>query len=156
MATKLWKCIENILYFLVYEFLNLKLSDEQWLNLLQFVQFGFVGIINNLICYVTYLILIALGMHYTPANIIGFSVSVINSYYWNNKYVFSTENKRIWWKTFLKTYISYAGTGIIFSNILLVLWIEVLHIPEFIAPILNLIFTIPINYLINKLWAYKN
>ena len=156
MTTKLWKCIENILHFLVYRFLNLKLSDEQWLNLLQFVRFGLVGIINNLICYVTYLMLIALGMHYTPANIIGFSVSVINSYYWNNKYVFSTENKRIWWKTFLKTYISYAGTGIIFSNILLILWIEVLHIPEFIAPILNLIITIPINYLINKLWAYKN
>lgn len=156
MVAKLWQWIKEILHFIIYKLFKITLSTEQWENLLQFVKFGLVGVLNNLICYGTYLILVALGVHYTPANVIGFSVSVFNSYYWNNKYVFATGNKRIWWKTFLKTYISYAGTGIVLSNILLILWIEIFHVPEFIAPIINLLFTIPVNYLLNKIWAYKS
>ncbi len=155
MIVRSWKWLENIIHFFIYKVFKLKLSDTQWENILQFMKFGVVGILNSLICYVTYLILITFRMHYTPANIIGFSISVFNSYYWNNKYVFTTDGKRVWWKTFIKTYISYAGTGILLSNILLALWIEVFHIPEFIGPIINLVFTIPVNYLVNKLWAYK-
>lgn len=151
----MWKQLENLIYSCVYRVLKINLTDTQWNNLMQFIKFGLVGILNNIICYGVYLILFALGVHYTPANIIGFSVSVFNSYYWNNKYVFATEEKRIWWKVFFKTYISYAGTGIVLSNILLILWIEILHVSEIIAPIINLLFTIPINYLVNKLWAYK-
>ena len=94
-------------------------------------------------------------MHYTPANIIGFTVSVFNSYYWNNKYVFKDEGGRVWWKTFIKTYISYAGTGIILSNILLYLWIDVLGISKVVAPLINLIITVPINFVVNKFWAYR-
>lgn len=155
MIDRLWKDLERVMHYFVYKVFNIKMSDKEYLNFIQFIKFGMVGVLNNLICYVTYLILVSLGVHYTSANIIGFSVSVFNSYYWNNKYVFITEKKRIWWKTFIRTYISYAGTGIVLSNILLILWIEILHVSEIIAPILNLLFTIPINYLVNKLWAYK-
>ena len=155
MIKKMWKWIERVIHFILYKCLKVSLSSTQWDSFLQFVKFGLVGVLNNLISYGTYLILITMGLHYTPANVIGFSVSVFNSYYWNNKYVFVSEIKRVWWKTFLKTYISYAGTGIVLSNVLLVLWIEILHVPEFFAPIINLLITIPVNYLVNKLWAYK-
>ncbi len=155
MVVKLWKWLEDLLHFLIYGILKMKLSNSQWTKLIQFVKFGLIGILNNLICYGTYLLLISIGIHYGLANIVGFSVSVINSYYWNNKYVFAVNSKRVWWKTLLKTYVSYAGTGIIFSNILLVFWIEILHVSKFLAPILNLVFSIPVNYFVNKLWAYK-
>ena len=147
--------IENVLFFFVYKVFKLHISREIYGNLVQFVKFGFVGVLNNLISYVIYLILIKSGMHYTPANIIGFSVSVLNSYFWNNKYVFTSEGKRVWWKSLLKTYISYATTGIILGNILLGLWIEVCGISKNIAPLINLVVTIPINFLINKFCAYR-
>lgn len=156
MGKKLWKWIEHIAHFLVCRIFHIKLSESQWISFLQFIKFGLVGVLNNLICYTVYLILITLGMYYILANVTGFTVSVFNSYYWNNKYVFAAENKRIWWKTFVKTYLSYAGTGIILSNCLLLFWIEVCHIPELIGPVLNLLFTIPINFIVNKFWAYKN
>ena len=80
-------------------------------KLIQFIKFGLVGVSNNLICYGTYVLLINIGLHYVPSNIIGFSISVFNAFYWNNKYVFSdSDGSRVWWKTFIKTYISYAGT----------------------------------------------
>lgn len=93
------------------------------------------------------------GIHYTLANIIGVTISVFNSYHWNNKYVFKSENTG--GKIFLKTYISYAGTEIVLSNIMLAIWTEVFGISKVIAPLINLIVTIPINFLINKFWAYK-
>lgn len=155
MVSKMWHIIELVLYFIVYKTFKINMPVEKWKSLLQFIKFGLVGVLNNLICYVTYVILAMLGMHYILANIISFSVSVINSYYWNNKYVFIAEGKRAWWKTFIKTYISYAGTGIVLSNILLILWIEILGISELVGPLLNLMLTVPINYLVNKFWAYK-
>lgn len=155
MIIQLWKKVENILYFFIFKLLKLELSEAHWENVKQFIKFGLVGLLNNLICYLTYLILVAVGTHYILANIIGFSISVFNSYYWNNKYVFAMAGKRVWWKTFIRTYISYAGTGIVLSNILLTIWIEGFHMPKVIGPVINLILTVPINYLVNKLWAYK-
>lgn len=127
-------------------------------RLIQFIKFGIVGASNSLIYYGFYLLLLHWNMHYTPANILAFSISVVNSFYWNNKYVFKKKDsgKRNLLKTFIKTYLSYAGTGIILSNILLFIWVEQLGISEKIGPILNLFFTIPINYFANKYWAYRD
>lgn len=152
---RLWKFVEDVLYFIIGRLLGIRLSEKRWANIIQFVKFGIVGLTNSAISYIVYLILIRFGMHYTPANLVGFTVSVFNSFFWNNKYVFVTEGRRTWWKTFFKTYISYAGTGIILSNILLYLWIDVLGISAMIAPLINLVITVPINFLVNKFWAYR-
>lgn len=49
------------------------------------------------------------------ASITGFIVSVFNSYYWNNRYVFREKKNesRTWRKVLLRTYVSYAGIGLI-------------------------------------------
>lgn len=153
--SRFWSAIYRIIYVLIYKILKVRLENKSYIELVQFVKFGIVGIINNLIFYAIFLFLMWRGMHYILSNIIGFSVSVGNAYFWNNKYVFSTNEKRVWWKTFLKTYISYAGTGIILSNILLVVWIEILGISVSVAPLINLFITVPLNFIINKFWAYK-
>ena len=155
MIEKGWKFTEDVLYFLIGKRIGKERDDASWLSFLQFVKFGIVGVTNSAISYFVYLILIRLGMHYTPANIIGFTVSVLNSFYWNNKYVFEPDAARIWWKTLLKTYISYAGTGIVLSNILLYLWIDVIGINAVVAPLINLLITVPINFFVNKFWAYR-
>ncbi|OYP50573.1 polysaccharide biosynthesis protein GtrA, partial [Lachnotalea glycerini] len=49
-----------------------------------------------------------------------------------------------------------AITGLILANILLIIWVDVLHIPKLFGPIINLIITIPLNFMINKLWAFKD
>ena len=53
-----------------------------------------------------------------------------------------------------KTYVSYGFTGLILNNILSVLWVSVLHISKMLAPIINLVISIPINFFMNKLWAF--
>jgi len=85
-------------------------------------------------------------------------VSVVNAFYWNNKYVFTKEEgaARVWWQAFLKTFLSYAGTGLVLENVLLVVWVQFLHVPEAVAPLVTLLITIPINFLLNKFWAFRD
>lgn len=114
-----------------------------------------MGILNNAIAYSVYVLCLWLEMHYILANVWGFLISVLNAYYWNNKYVFYGTNTSSWWKKLFKTYVSYAGTGIVLSNLLLIVWIEVLDISMLIAPLITLVVTVPINFLLNKYWAFK-
>lgn len=120
----------------------------------QFVKFGIVGISNTLISLLIYYIFIFINMDlYIIGSIVGFFVSVLNSYYWNNRYVFKAE-ERNHVKTIFKTYVSY-GISAVLSIVLLVFLVEVCNISEIIAPIINLAITVPLNFLMNKYWAFK-
>lgn len=151
-------------------------------KLLQFIKFLMVGVSNTLISEVIYVILVCLGVHYAPATFIGFTISVLNAYYLGNKYVFRQQDgaeKRIWWQVLLKTYIAYGG-GFIMDIILLFLWIDILKISRVMHPVvdlcrqfgltgidtelagelmakaINVILIVPLNFIINKYWAYKD
>ena len=57
--------------------------------------------------------------------------------------------------TLIKTYISYAFTGLFLNSILSLLWVEVFGIPKIIAPIINLLVSVPLNFIMNKFWAFR-
>lgn len=136
---------------------HLPIPRQQKEQLIQFLKFGIVGLSNTLISYVVYVLLIAIGVHYLFSSIMGFLASVINAYYWNSKYVFNVDvhEKGFRQKAFIKTFLSYAGTGLVLNNILLWIWIDFFKAPELLGPIINLFITVPLNYLLNKFWAFK-
>lgn len=158
LLNKLWEILVLVLDFIIRKVFRISLSDAQWEAFLQFIKFGIVGVSNTLIHYFTYLICIFAGCHYLIASVIGFLVSVLNAFYWNNKYVFIKEENatRSLWQAFLKTFLSYAGTGLVLENVLLVIWVRFLRVPEAIAPLVTLLITIPINFILNKFWAFKD
>lgn len=150
-------------------------------NLWQFIKFGIVGVSNTLISEVIYAIVVCLHGHYIVANFLGFSISVLNAYYWGNRFVFKQkqgEEKRIWWKVLLKTYVAYIG-GFLLNIGLLFLWVEVVDLSQFMEPVVQLLnnfsvtyfdremlgelaaqmlslpIVVPVNYLMNKYWAYR-
>lgn len=94
---------------------------------------------------------------YLVAQVIAFILSVLWSFYWNNKIVFSLQEgeERSVFKTLIRTFISYSFTGLFLNSILLIFWVKVLHISEFIAPVINLLVSVPLNFVINKFWAFK-
>lgn len=129
------------------------LFEKLW----QFIKFGIVGASNTLISLAVYEICVHLGCHYLLANAIGLVLSVINAYYWNNRCVFGDGQKKPLAhhvKTYLKSLAAYGGTFVL-DSLLLVLWVEIIGIPETLAPVLNLLITIPINFLVNKYWTFK-
>lgn len=139
-------------------------QDENTVNsLVQFVKFGIIGVSNTVVSYVinVFVLLVMKPMNvswdYFVGNVVSFLLSVLWSFYWNNKYVFTLEEgeSRSIGKALLKTYVSYGFTGIILNNILSWIWVSVLGISKYIAPIINLLASVPINFFMNKLWAFK-
>ncbi len=158
--SKIWRLFEGTMHIVLempLRLLGKKYSDEQWEVIMQFVKFGLVGASNALVVYVTYSAFVYLGFPYLIGNFIAFIISVLNSFYWNNKYVFAQDDasRRNVVMTLVKTFIAYGTTGIILNSVLLIVWIDVLQISQYIAPIINLIITTPLNFVINKFWSYK-
>lgn len=150
---KIIKFFENLLL----KFMSfLKIPEKIQQKAVQFIEFCVVGVSNTLIHYAVYALLVFLRLNYVLANLIAFLISVTNAFYWNNKYVFKTRQgeKRSLLPSFLKTVLSYGITGLGLSTVLLILWVEILHLPELLGPVLNLLVTIPLNFLLNKFWAF--
>jgi len=142
---------------------HVKWTEKQWESFMQFIKFGLVGVSNTVIAYIINILVLlslkkaGLSFDYIIANLVAFILSVLWSFYWNNKYVFKTgagETRSVA-GALLKTYIAYGFTGIILCNVLSWFWIDVLGISKYIAPLINLIASVPINFFVNKLWAFK-
>ena len=161
----MWKMIENLMDLVLRKLLHLKLTDKQWETLTQVVKFGIVGLSNTVISYLIYVSALIIleknnifpTIDYLIAQFLGFVLSVLWSFYWNNKYVFSQDeqSERNLLHALFKTYISYAFTGLFLSSVLSALWVEVFHISKLIAPIINLVVSVPLNFVLNKFWAFK-
>lgn len=164
----LWNLIEKAARFcfrLLCGLLKRECSIEAEEAFLQFVRFGLVGVSNTVVNYVIYaaslMLLQSAGLlkdcDYLAATGIAFVLSVLWSFFWNNKYVFAVKEggKRSLLGTLLKTYVSYSFTGLFLNSMLMVFWVQVVHISEYIGPIFNLLISVPINFLINKFWAFK-
>jgi putative flippase GtrA len=120
----------------------------------QFIKFGLVGVSNTAISLAIYYVFVYINPSlYLEGNTIGFIISVLNSYYWNNKYVFQ-KSEQGHLKTLIKTFTAYGGTFILGTALLFVM-VELLGISQYVAPIINLVITIPLNFLINKFWTFK-
>lgn len=157
MGKKVWEVFEKFLYVCLVRIFHMSFLERRWSDFMQFIKFGLVGVSNTLISYIIYLIGLGIGLYYLFSSVLGFIISVINSFYWNNRYVFKTEEGeyRNLWKSFCKTFLAYAGTGLFLNNILLYFQVDMLAFSETIAPLINLLITIPLNFILNKLWAFK-
>ena len=157
------------------------LQNEKLSSLIQFIKFGLVGVSNTaisygieMLCYyvlfkntkfIGILNLLALLGITTDGNIvkivittiIAFVVSVSNSYFWNNRYVFGSGKKSFseHFKTYFKTFACYGITGLILSPIIKILLTKI-SVPFFIASLGALVITIPLNFVMNKFWAFKS
>ena len=166
----------------ITEAVNQEIMSEKNKALInQIIRFGLVGISNTIVSYVIYAVAFALTDNYFLANVLSWLLSVLHAYFWQNVFVFKEDKnaqKRVWWKVLLKTYAAYAFTGLLLNNLLLWLWVDVIDISRFctgianglmgigivltdrelsgyLGPVLNMFVTIPVNFVMNKFWAYR-
>ena len=130
---------------------------EQKALVIQFVKFGLVGVSNTLVSWICYYIILWIDDNlYMLGSLVGTIVSIANAFIWNDRFVFKGQEND--WKNRLKrlgkTYVSYGGTSLLS---MLLLWIEVqlFGVSKVIAPVVNLLITIPLNFLINKFWTFR-
>lgn len=144
-----------------------KYEDNKLVKLLiQFVKFGLVGVSNTLLSLVvSYGVM---GLLYIVADVsfdtmwsanlgttLGYIVGVCNSFFWNSKYVFKDGKETDKKKAFAKTFICY-GITFLLSLGIVNLCNNVLMVPAWLTPPLRLIVTIPLNFVANKIWTFKD
>ena len=141
----------------LFQKLGANSSAERKTLIIQFVKFGLVGLSNTLVSWICYYLILWIDDDlYLLGSVVGAVVSIANAFFWNDRFVFKgTEND---WRSKLKrlgkTYVSYGGTSLLS---VLLLWTEVsfFRVNRAIAPIVNLLITIPLNFLINRFWTFK-
>lgn len=120
-------------------------------ELISYIFFGILTTVVNIVVY--YIFGDVLGINYVISNIIAWFLSVLFAYITNRIWVFESENDNI-----LKEIILFFG-GRLFSGVvdtlLMVLFIEVLLIGDFISKIIIQVIVVILNYVISKLIVFK-
>lgn len=124
------------------------LSDD----LFRFIKFALVGVLNTLINWIIFFILNASGVYYLVANIISYSISTLNSYLWNSRWVFKYQgdNKK---ETTLK-FIVLNIFGLVLNTIILFVLVDKLKLNKMVGLIITTAIVMIINYMINKFWVF--
>lgn len=144
---------------------------------IQFIKFGIIGAINSVLSVGLYTFFKTIGFTYVISNAFAWFITVVISFILNSCFVFNKSDNRgqSKIKAFLKVLASYAITGLCLNTFLLFFWIDILHIPTWVAAtfpwigewnlpfqipdtipaILNIAISTPINFVLNKFWAYR-
>lgn len=132
-----------------------EINKDNWREvLIQFIKFGAIGASNTLVSTVIYYLFIWINTDlYFIGNVVGWIVSVFNSFFWNNRFVFQNSQFK-WWKKLIRTYLAYGGSFLL-GNLTLILQVRILHVSPWLAPWINMVITIPLNFVLNKFWAFK-
>ena len=142
----------------ITEKLNIRSRKDFFKFAIQFIKFGFVVASNTAISLAIVFIFISINRDwYIAGSTAGFIISVLNSYYWNNKYVFK-EGKEGHLKALLKTYASYGCSSFLLGQILIWLMINRwgFYDHRYLAVTIGVLVTIPLNFILNKFWAFKD
>ena len=155
-------------------------------TVVQFIKFGLVGVSNTAISYgidqlFYYVVFRNTAMDeklkITVVSALAFFVSVTNSYFWNNRFVFKSENRKRFGQhlyAYFKTVLCYALTGLVLAPAIKV-WLSGVSLPSalvsrlpsflvaegdklpyWVLSIVPLIISIPLNFVLNKFWAFRS
>ena len=117
-----------------------------------------MGVSNTLVSWAIYYFVLWINEDlYMLGSILGMIISIANAFFWNDKFVFKSRENDIKSKLtrLMKTYVSYGGTSLL-ATVLLWAEVELMGVSKVLAPIVNLIITIPLNFLINKFWTFRS
>ena len=125
------------------------LSDD----LFRFIKFGLVGVLNTAINWIIFILLNSLGLYYIISNIISYSLSTLNSYIWNSKWVFKYNGDNIKETTF--KFIILNIIGLILNTCILYILVDILWSSKIIGLIITTGIVMILNYFINKLCVFS-
>lgn len=121
----------------------------------QFFKFGLVGCSNSAVTLLVYYACIwILGTEfYLLGQTIGYIAAVINSFFWNSRYVFNDiqVNKiHVFVKMCLCNVVIY-----VMQMLFLYCFVDMMSVSEKIAPVIAILITLPVNFILNKVFAFK-
>lgn len=155
-GSKVWYSLESLIHKVsssLFRCMRIELTEKQNETYMQFIGFCVVGVLNTIVGWAVYYAFVIFDPAlYLVGNVAGYICGVMNSYYWNSRFVFAKERSKSTY-ALLKTYISY-GVTLVLSTALMFILVDKLSVSEFIAPIPTLLMTVPLNFILNKFWTF--
>ncbi len=127
--------------------------ESKVVELINIIKFSIVGVSNTLLNFVIFILLNNIGINYILASIIAYSISIINSYFWNSRLVFKYDNKNK--KSILIKFIILNLIGLSINAVLMATLVRVLAIKKIVAMFIVSLLVMCINYILNKIWVFK-
>jgi dolichol-phosphate mannosyltransferase len=123
------------------------------LNVERFGRFALIGVLGTGLDTGLLLLLTTAGLPTLPANVISYSVGIINNYFWNRRWTFATPAPKHWVPQLAKFgMVSLVGLVL---NSLMVVWLE----NGMGLPAAKLVATGAVlfwNYNVNRLWTFSD
>jgi putative flippase GtrA len=117
----------------------------------QFILFCLVGAGNTLITLGVYRGLLWLQVPYLVASPVGYACGVVHGYLWSTAVVFRARRDAANLGKFIAVNLVVLGI----NTALMKLFVGVLGWPEFLSQIPTLCVTTPANFILNKIWTFR-
>lgn len=122
-------------------------------TVIQFLRFNIVGILNTVITYIIYAVLVFSGAHYRVALISEYAFGTVFSFILNKIYTFNY-NERASMYLFGKMVLTYVV--IFFANLgILDFCIKTLHMNEYLGQLLTLMLIVLLSFVFQKLFVFR-
>jgi putative flippase GtrA len=123
--------------------------------IIKFLQFGLVGLSGFVIDFaLTWLCKEKLKWNKFVANSIGFTVAVVNNFYWNKKWTFASSDQTIWTSQFIK-FVVFSLIGLLINNLLLHLFNDKLHVRFYVAKFFAIVCVFVWNFGTNYFFNFR-
>jgi putative flippase GtrA len=116
------------------------------------IKFILVGAFNTFFGYILYVIFIAMSLGYMSSYIVSYILSILVSYVLNSKFVFKVKLSKQKMLKFPLVYLFQFVLGII----LLHTFVDLLNIDKFIAPLIIIVISIPLTFILSKFILTKD
>lgn len=121
-------------------------------DILRFIKFSLVGASNTLITIVAYWIFINLfKMNFLLSNTVAYVLGIVNSYFWNTRWVFKDSNAN---NTVIK-FIIVNIVALAASNLCIFILVKNMNINMYISQVVAIGFSMVINFILNKTWTFE-
>jgi putative flippase GtrA len=119
-----------------------------WTQLLKFCTVGASGYVVNLGVFAG---LVAAGVHYLPAAICSFVLSVTNNYWWNRHWTFRSQRGHLVYQGMRFLLVSVVALCV---NLAALSTFVALGLPKVPAQAIAIALVTPWNFVANKLWSF--
>lgn len=121
-------------------------------ELIKFIKFNAVGLLNTVIDFVVYTLLTAVGMNFAAAQVISYGCGMLNSYICNSRWTFK-EKKDSAGRVFGFVLVNLAALGV--SIGMLALCKNLWGLEGALAKLIATPFSLVINFVGNRLFVFK-
>src|SRR5579859_3591312 len=125
---------------------------ENWLQLVRFAIVGGVGFVINIAVYAV--LVHAVGLDYHAASVLAWLVAVLNNFVMNRHWTFDAGEGRAHFQAMRFFVVSVVALGA--NQLLLTVFVESAGMEKVAAQALAVVGSMPLNFLGNKLWSFRD